>query len=138
MRGYSRRLFGGDGVVLPNAGRAQDRRFQKSGYDRALAGYWVDEMKANGFEMCAVAQGPFTWSQPMRELGAALADKKVNYNKNPVLLWCLTNTGVKKSGVNNIQPVKISEKRRIDGMVSLLNAWVIYVRDYEDYMYLVG
>jgi len=54
------------------------------------------------------------------------------------LLWCLTNTGVKKSGVNNIQPVKISDKRRIDGMVSLLNAWVIYVRDYEDYMYLVG
>lgn len=110
----------------------------KVGYDRALAGYWVDEMKANGFEMCAVAQGPYTWSQPMREMGAALADKKVNYNKNPVLVWCLSNTASKKSGVNNIQPVKISDKRRIDGMVSLLNAWVIYVRDYEDYMYLVG
>ena len=110
----------------------------KVGYDRALAGYWVDEMKSNGFEMCAVAQGPFTWSQPMREMGAALADKKVNYNKNPMLVWCLSNTASKKSGVNNIQPVKISEKRRIDGMVSLLNAWVIYVRDYEDYMYLVG
>lgn len=110
----------------------------KVGYDRAFAGYWVDEMKANGFEMCAVAQGPFTWSQPMREMGAALADKKVNYNKNPVLVWCLSNTASKKSGVNNIQPVKISDKRRIDGMVSLLNAWVIYVRDYEDYMYLVG
>ena len=110
----------------------------KVGYDRALAGYWVDEMKANGFDMCAVAQGPFTWSQPMREMGAAFADKKVNYNKNPVLLWCLTNVAVKKSGVNNIQPVKITEKRRIDGAVSLLNAWVIYVREYEDYMYLVG
>lgn len=108
------------------------------GYDRALAGYWVDEMKANGFDMRAVAQGPFTWSQPMREMGAAFADKKVNYNKNPVLVWCLSNTAAKKSGVNNIQPVKITEKRRIDGMVSLLNAWVIYVRDFEDYMYLVG
>lgn len=108
------------------------------GYDRALAGYWVDEMKANGFDMRAVAQGPFTWSQPMREMGAAFADKKVNYNKNPVLVWCLSNTAKKKSGVNNIQPVKITEKRRIDGMVSLLNAWVIYVRDFEDYMYLVG
>ena len=108
------------------------------GYDRALAGYWVDEMKANGFDMHAVAQGPFTWSQPMREMGAAFADKKVNYNRNPVLTWCLTNTGVKKSGVNNIQPVKISERRRIDGAVSLLNAWVIYVRDFDDYMYLVG
>ena len=94
----------------------------KVGYDRALAGYWVDEMKSNGFDMCAVAQGPFTWSQPMREMGAAFTDKKVNYNKNPILVWCLS----------------ISDRRRIDGAVSLLNAWVVYVRDFEDYMYLVG
>lgn len=110
----------------------------KVGYDRALAGYWVDEMKNNGFEMEAVAQGPFTWSQPMREMGAALADKTVNYNKNPMLAWCLSNTAVKKSGLNNIQPVKITDKRRIDGAVSLLNAWVIYVKHFDDYMYNVG
>lgn len=110
----------------------------KVGYDRALAGYWVDEMKANSFDMEPVAQGPFTWSQPMRELGAALTDKIVNYNNNPILMWCLSNTAVKKSGVNNIQPVKISEKRRIDGMVSLLNAWVIYVKFFNDFMYHVG
>ncbi len=108
------------------------------GYDRALAGYWVDEMKANGFQMEAVAQGPFTWSQPMREMGAAFADKKVNYNNNPILKWCLSNTAVKKSGLNNIQPVKITERRRIDGAVSLLNAWVLYVKYYEDFMYSVG
>ena len=110
----------------------------KIGYDRALAGYWVEEMKSNGFEMEAVAQGPFTWSQPMREMGAALAGKVVNYNDNPMLAWCLSNTSVKKSGLNNIQPVKITERRRIDGAVSLLNAWVIYVRYYDDYMYYVG
>ena len=110
----------------------------KVGYDRALAGYWVEEMKSNGFTMEAVAQGHFTWSQPMREMGAAFADKIVNYNKNPILLWCLSNTAVKKSGVNNIQPVKITDKRRIDGAVSLLNAWVIYVRYYDDFMYNVG
>ena len=110
----------------------------KVGYDRALAGYWVEEMKSNGFTMEAVAQGPFTWSQPMREMGAAFADKIVNYNKNPILLWCLSNTAVKKSGVNNIQPVKITDKRRIDGAVSLLNAWVIYVKYYDDFMYNVG
>lgn len=110
----------------------------KVGYDRALAGYWVEEMKSNGFTMEPVAQGPFTWSQPMREMGAAFADKIVNYNKNPILIWCLSNTAVKKSGVNNIQPVKITDKRRIDGAVSLLNAWVIYVRYYDDFMYNVG
>ena len=110
----------------------------KIGYDRALAGYWVDEMKSNAFDMEPVAQGPFTWSQPMREMGAALADKIVNYNNNPMLVWCLSNTAKKKSGLNNIQPVKITDKRRIDGMVSLLNAWVIYVKYFEDYMYNVG
>ena len=88
--------------------------------------------------MYPVAQGPFTWAQPMREMGAAFADKIVNYNNNPVLLWCMTNTAVKKSGLNNIQPVKITDKRRIDGSVSLLNAWVVYVKFYDDYMYLVG
>ena len=110
----------------------------KIGYDRALAGYWVEEMKQNAFSMEPVAQGPFTWSQPMREMGAALSDNLVNYNDNPILVWCLSNTGVKRTGLNNIQPVKITEKRRIDGAVSLLNAWVIYVRDYDDYMYFVG
>lgn len=110
----------------------------KIGYDRALAGYWVDEMKSNGFEMEAVAQGPFTWSQPMHEMGAAFADKKVNYNHNPVLIWCMSNTAVKKTGLNNIQPVKITDRRRIDGTVSLLNAWVLYVKFYEDFMYCVG
>lgn len=110
----------------------------KVGYDRALAGYWVDEMKANSFDMEPVAQGPFTWSQPMREMGAAFTDKLVNYNNNPILAWCLSNTAVKKSGVNNIQPIKITEKRRIDGMVSLLNAWVIYVKYLDDFMYRVG
>jgi phage terminase large subunit-like protein len=108
------------------------------GYDRALAGYWVDDMISNGFKMEPVAQGPFTWSQPMREMGAALTDKLVNYNNNPILAWCLSNTAVKKSGVNNIQPVKISDKRRIDGMVSLLNAWVIYIKYFKDFMYCVG
>lgn len=110
----------------------------KIGYDRALAGYWVEEMKNNGFVMEQVAQGAFTWSQPMREMGAALGGHIVNYNNNPVLKWCLSNTAVQKSGLNNIVPKKITDKRRIDGAVSLLNAWVVYVRDYDDYMYFVG
>lgn len=106
-------------------------------YDRALAGYWVPEMQEYGFEMEKTAQGPFTWSQPMKEMGAALEDKQVIYNNNPVLMWCLSNTAKKslnKDGIETIQPVKIQEHRRIDGMVSLLNAWVGYVKHFDEYM----
>lgn len=106
-------------------------------YDRALAGYWQQEMSDYGFEMEKTAQGPFTWSQPMKELGCALSEHKVNYNNNPILRWCLANTGVKalnKDGIETIQPVKLQQNRRIDGMVSLLNAWVGYVKHLEDYL----
>ena len=113
----------------------------RCGYDRALAGYWAEEMCQvfGDSVMEKVAQGPFTWTAPMKELGAMLTDKMVNYNNNPMLKWCLSNTGVKATGtVESIQPVKIQQNRRIDGMVSLLNAYVIYVKYREDYLNLVG
>lgn len=109
-------------------------------YDRALSGYWVPEMEEYGFEMEKTAQGPFTWSQPMKELACALQEHKVIYNNNPMLRWCLANTGVKalnKDGIETIQPVKLQQDRRIDGMVSLLNAWVGYVKHMDEYLLYV-
>lgn len=106
-------------------------------YDRALAGYWVEEMESYGFDMEKVAQGPYTWSQPMKEMGAAFERHQVIYQNNPMLRWCLANTAQKslnRDGIETIQPVKIQQHRRIDGMVSLLNAWVGYVKHFEEYM----
>lgn len=106
-------------------------------YDRALSGYWVPEMQEYGFEMEKTAQGPFTWSQPMKEMGASFEEHSVVYQNNPILRWCLSNTACKslnKDGIETIQPVKIQQNRRIDGMVSLLNAWVGYVKHYDEYL----
>lgn len=106
-------------------------------YDRALSGYWVPEMIDYGFDMEKTAQGPFTWSQPMKEMGAAFQEHKVVYQNNPILRWCLANTAAKalnKEGIETIQPVKMHQNRRIDGMVSLLNAWVGYVKHYDEFM----
>lgn len=106
-------------------------------YDRALSGYWVPEMEEYGFDMEKCAQGAFTWSQPMKEMGAAFHEHIVNYNNNPVLRWCLTNTAAKslnKDGIESIQPVKMQQNMRIDGTVSLLNAWVAYVKHFDEYM----
>lgn len=112
----------------------------KCGYDRALANYWVDEMTMEfGGVMEAVPQGPITWTAPMNECGGMLADKRVNYNNNPIFKWCLTNVAAKKSGTNDaIQPIKIQSHRRIDGFVSFLNAYVIYCKYRDDYLNRVG
>ena len=107
------------------------------GYDRALAGYWVEEMAGEGFDMEKIAQGPFTWTYPMKQLGGLLEEHRVISNNHPILRWCLSNTGVKtlnKDGIQSIQPVKTSESKRIDGMVSLLNAYTCYKNHEEDYL----
>lgn len=106
-------------------------------YDRALSGYWVPEMESYGFDMEKTAQGPYTWNQPMREMQAAFHEHKVIYNNNPILRWCLANTAqksTKSDSIEMIQPVKIQANRRIDGMVSLLNAWVGYVKHADEYL----
>lgn len=112
----------------------------RGGYDRAMADYWVEEMNQEfGDVMEAVAQGARTWTMPMKEMGAQLAEHNINYNNNPIFKWCLTNTGVKSVGtLESIEPVKLQKRRRIDGTVSALNAYVIYTKYRNDYLNMVG
>ena len=110
------------------------------GYDSWSATYWVEEMKNNfGAEaMEPIIQGKKTLSGPMKALGADLAGKKIIYNNNPVLKWCLANTSIDVDKNNNIQPAKgMSQRRRIDGMASLLDAYVCRDRHLEEYHNLI-
>jgi len=103
-------------------------------YDSYSAKYWVQEMTAEGFRMERCIQGAKTLSLPMQMLGVDLQAKRVNYNNNPILKWCLTNTGVQTDRNGNIVPVKNqSPKQRIDGTASLLNAYVGLYEHYSEY-----
>lgn len=110
------------------------------GYDGWSAEYYVEEMRSyfgkDGME--PVIQGKKTLSGPMKSLGADLEKKRINYNNNPILKWCLSNTSVDTDKNDNIQPVKTSnQRRRIDGLASLLNAYVVLERHYEDYINMI-
>ena len=107
-------------------------------YDSWSATYWVEEMQANGFKMERCIQGAKTLSLPMQLLGADLQAKKINYNNNPVLTWCLTNTGIHTDRNGNIVPIKNqSAKQRIDGTSSLLNAYVGLNEHYNELVNLL-
>lgn len=110
------------------------------GFDAALSGYWREEMEEYGFQMEKIRQGPFTWTYPMKEMGGMFEEKRIVYNDNPMLRWCLSNTGKKttnKDGIESIQPVKINTNRRIDGTVSLLNAYTCFKNHEEEYLSLI-
>lgn len=104
-------------------------------YDSYSARYWVEEMKNAGFNMVRCIQGAKTLSLPMQMLGADLQAKKINYDDNSLLKWCLTNTGVETDRNGNIVPIKAQgAKNRIDGAASLLDAYVGLYEHYNEYL----
>jgi phage terminase large subunit-like protein len=103
-------------------------------YDSYSARYFVEEMQMEGFNMVRCIQGAKTLSLPMQMLGADLQAHKVLYNNNPVLKWCLTNTGVQTDRNGNIVPIKNqSPKQRIDGTAALLDCYVGLYEHYNEF-----
>ena len=103
-------------------------------YDSYSARYFVEEMQMQGFNMVRCIQGAKTLSLPMQMLGTDLQAHKVNYNNNPILKWCLTNTGVQTDRNGNIVPIKNqSPKQRIDGTAALLDCYAGLYEHYNEY-----
>ena len=112
----------------------------KCGYDAWSATYFVEDMKSafGASVMDPVHQGKKTLSGPMKSLGADLSSKRIVYNNNPILKWCLANTSVDMDKNGNIQPAKGNLRtRRIDGTAGLLNAYVELENNLEDYLSLI-
>ena len=88
--------------------------------------------------MIPVRQGVATLSAPMRALKADLAANKVVYNDHPIDKWCLSNIEVKADINGNIQPVKgLDVRKRIDGTMALIDAYVVLQDKKEEYLALI-
>lgn len=112
----------------------------KIGYDSWNSQYIIDELQQNfGKESTEpVIQGKKTMSSPMKNMAADLAAKKINYNNNPILKWNLSNAAIDVDKNDNIQLCKTSKAtRRIDGVASLIDAYVCLERNYENYINLI-
>lgn len=112
----------------------------KIGYDSWNSQYIVDELQqAFGKESTeAVIQGKKTMSSPMKTFSADLKAKKINYDNHPILKWNLANAAIDVDKNDNIQLMKTSNsRRRIDGVASLLDAYIALERNYDNYMNLI-
>ena len=103
------------------------------GYDSWNATHINNKFKEYGYPMEEVRQGAKTLSAPMKMLGAKMIKGKVIYNNNPCMYWNFTNVGFEEDKNENIIPKKISQRKRIDGFASLLNAYVAYERTREKF-----
>lgn len=100
-------------------------RMYKVGYDRWNAKSFIKEMSDYGFELEKINQEVKVISNPMKMVEADLKSNIINYNQNPIDIWCLQNTSIKVDELGRIMPIKVRDMRtrHIDGAVSLIIAY---------------
>ena len=120
--------------------RKNDCYIYKVGYDSWSATYFVKDVERTfGINTpLAVPQTMKELSAPMQTLGAELDAKNIVYNNNPITKWCLSNTAIIQDKNGNQKPAKTSnQRRRIDGLAAMLDAYVVYQKHMEDYNRLI-
>lgn len=114
-----------------------DLYLYRVGFDRYSSTHVQQEMaKTFGSGvMVPVAQGTKTLSTPMETSKAWLQQKRINYNDNPIMNWCLMNTEAKMDTNGNVQPFKDRAlNKRIDGYAAFLDAFTVYLDTQEEYV----
>lgn len=111
----------------------------KVGYDKWSAIYWVKEMEEYGFECQRVSQEYGSMSEPMKLVESDLKSNMLIYNNNPVDKYCLENTALEMNSRMEMRPVKVQgkENMKIDGAVTLIIAYKVYIDNRNEFMQLV-
>lgn len=115
-------------------------RVYKVGYDKWSAIYWAKEMDQYGFDCVRVTQDWGSMSEPMKLVETDLKSHMINYNNNPIDRWCLENTALNINSKQEIMPVKVQgqEDKKIDGAVTMIIAYKVYIDNRNEIMQLVG
>jgi phage terminase large subunit-like protein len=115
-------------------------RVYKVGYDKWSATYWVKEMSDYGFDCARVDQSWGSMSEPMKLVEADLKSDLINYNNHPIDKYCLENTALNMNTKAEIMPVKVQgqDDRKIDGAVTIIIGYRIYIDNRTEFLSLVG
>lgn len=80
-----------------------------------------------------VRQGPQTLSQPLKQIKADMRDGHILTNGNPCDVFCNSNVSVKEDTNGNLTVVKKTSNARVDGFISMLNAYKVLMDRYDDF-----
>lgn len=104
----------------------------KVGYDRYSASYLVQQMDAYGFHMDDVFQG-FNLDPAIQEVEAHIKDHALHIGDNDLLKIHFYNSALKISTEKGrARLVKIRPNAHIDGMASLLDAFIVRQKWWND------
>jgi phage terminase large subunit-like protein len=98
-------------------------RIRGIGVDQAGAAAVVNKLKRQFGDALAqeVPQGFKRLSEPTKLLEALVVSGNLTHDANPCMAWCLANMAVEANAWREIRPVKITQRKRIDGGVATID-----------------
>jgi phage terminase large subunit-like protein len=99
-------------------------RIRGIGIDQAGAAGVVSKLQRHfGDELVEeVPQGFRRLSEPSKTLEAMVVTGNLAHDNNPCQAWCMGNMAIEENSWREIRPVKIHQRKRIDGGVALIDA----------------
>ena len=101
--------------------REDARKFQvlEVGHDPYQAVELVNHLMSDGIVMAEVAQNALRLSEPMKEVEAAVYDRRFHHNGDPVLEWAISNVVCHRDKNDNLFPTKERQENKIDPATAL-------------------
>jgi phage terminase large subunit-like protein len=98
------------------------RRFRvlSVGYDPWSATQFAQRLRAEGVPMQEFKSTVQNFSEPIKELDAAVHAGRIEHDGNPVLSWCMGNVIGQADRRGNLYPTKQRPENKIDAAVSLI------------------
>ena len=124
---------------LADLKKKYDIRILKCGYDQRFAREFLERMEMYGIETERILQTPDVMSSPMKQVEAELKAHLINYGRNKMDVWCLSNCSIKVDNLGRVMAVKINNQhaRRIDGAVTLIILYAMLQRFKSEFYRLI-
>ncbi len=100
------------------------RRFKvvSVGYDPWAATQFAQRMMGQGVPMVEFRANTQNFSEPTKELDAAMRSSRLEHDGNPVLEWCIGNVVGRYDARSNVYPKKSRPEQKIDAAVATIMA----------------
>ena len=101
-------------------------------YDPWNATQLALDLSENGAPMAEYRNSVQNMSEPMKWIEALMNAGRIHFCKNPMFAWMASNVVARTDAKDNIFPRKEAHENKIDGIVALIFAMGVALRDNED------
>ena len=129
-------LYTEHGIKLWRCG--YDQRFVKDWLRRMRDYGWTNEGDEETRDLFMILQNAATLDNALKLTEADLRHQLLNFNENPVDIWCWGNTALKIDTYGKCLAVKQQAKGKIDGAVATIILQEMYRRNRTEFAQIVA